>query len=69
MKNLGNLRAPFLRDNKILSSCTGQQSVFRLRHMALTAVGFWVLNLNALGSWNILTLAMISNTDFLEVFL
>ena len=65
----GKLRAPFPRDDRIVSAYTLQQSVFRLQHTALTTIIFWVLNLNALGSWNILTLTVVSNTDLLEVFL
>ena len=36
---------------------------------ALTTIAFCFFNLNALGGWNILTLAITSNTDSLEVFL
>lgn len=64
----GKLRAPFPEDRRIVSAYTRQQSVFRLQHTALTII-FWVLNLNPLGSWNILTLTVLSNTDLLEVFL
>ena len=56
----GKLRAPFLRDDRIVSAYTWQQSVFRLQHTALTTIIFWVLNLNALGGWNILTLSFLT---------